>query len=103
LFVCSRNRLRSPTAEAVFSGHANLEVMSAGTDADADNRVCADLIEWANILFVMESTHRRKLNTMFGSLLRDKRIVVLGIPDNFEYMDSALIAILRDRVPKYLR
>jgi Low molecular weight phosphotyrosine protein phosphatase len=31
LFVCSQNRLRSPTAEQMFSGRRGLEVSSAGT------------------------------------------------------------------------
>ena len=77
--------------------------MSAGTDADADNQVCADLIQWADIVFVMESRHRSKLNRMFGPILRNERIVVLGIPDKFSYMDDALIAMLQERVPRHLR
>ena len=102
LFICTQNRLRSPTAEAVFSTGPNLEVMSAGTSPDADNPVSADLIEWADIIFVMENIHRDKLNRQFGSLLRDKRIVVLGIPDRYCYMDAELIEILRERVPRHL-
>ena len=31
LFVCSQNKLRSPTAEQVFSRFAELECESAGT------------------------------------------------------------------------
>ena len=102
LFLCTQNRLRSPTAEAVFSTDPKLEVMSAGTSADADNPVSADLIEWADIIFAMENIHRDKLNRQFGSLLRAKRIVVLGIPDRFHYMDPKLIDILRERVPRHL-
>ena len=37
LFVCSRNRLRSPTAEAVFGHLPDVETASAGTADDADN------------------------------------------------------------------
>jgi predicted protein tyrosine phosphatase len=102
LFVCTQNRLRSPTAEAVFSVDPNLEVMSAGTNADADSPVSADLIEWADVIFVMENVHRDKLNRQFGSLLRAKRIVVLGIPDRYRYMDPELIELLRERVPRHL-
>ena len=35
LFLCSRNRLRSPTAEQVFGTWPNLEVDSAGLADDA--------------------------------------------------------------------
>jgi predicted protein tyrosine phosphatase len=102
LFICSQNRLRSPTAESVFSGQPGVNVMSAGTNADADNPVSADLVEWADLIFVMEEHHRRKLNAMFGSLLRAKRLIVLGIPDNYDYMDPGLVKILRERVPRHL-
>jgi len=102
LFVCTQNRLRSPTAEAVFSTQPGLEVMSAGTSSDAENPIDAELIEWADVIFVMENVHRKKLNLQFGSLLRDKRIVVLGIPDRYRYMDPELIEILRERVPTHL-
>jgi predicted protein tyrosine phosphatase len=102
LFVCTQNRLRSPTAEAVFSIDPNLEVLSAGTSPDADNPISSDLIEWAEIIFVMENVHRAKLNRQFGSLLRAKRIVVLGIPDRYRYMDPELIELLRERVPAHL-
>jgi predicted protein tyrosine phosphatase len=102
LFLCSRNRLRSPTAEAIFSGDPGLEVISAGINPDADNRVSADEVEWADVIFVMEANHRRKLNKMFRSILQGKRIVVLGIPDDFAYMDPNLVAILRGRVPQHL-
>ena len=57
LFVCSRNRRRSPTAEIAFSGLPDIEVMSAGTAVDAENPVSAELIDWADIVFVMEMAH----------------------------------------------
>ena len=36
LFLCGRNRLRSPTAEMVFTGYTGIEVDSAGLNHDAD-------------------------------------------------------------------
>lgn len=102
LFVCSQNQLRSPTAEAVFTGQPGLDVMSAGTNADAETPVCADLIEWADVVLVMESAHRKRLNQRFGPLLRTKRLAVLHIPDRYDFMDPELVAILREKVPRYL-
>jgi len=78
LFVCSQNRLRSPTAEAVFAAYEGLETLSAGVDADAVTPVDAELIEWAEIIFAMENSHRNKLRQRFGKLLDGKRLVVLG-------------------------
>lgn len=58
LFICSKNRLRSPTAEQIFAGRPNVEVDSAGLAADANIRVSSDHIAWATIIFVMEPKHR---------------------------------------------
>lgn len=61
LFICSQNRLRSPTAEQVFANHPAYEVSSAGTNVDADNPLTPELVQWADIIFVMERSHRNKL------------------------------------------
>jgi predicted protein tyrosine phosphatase len=103
LFVCSQNRLRSPTAEAVFSAYSGVEAISAGTNNDATTPISADLIEWADVVFCMEKVHRNRLTSKFRVNLKDKKLVVLDIPDNYEYMDSDLIRILKARVPRYVR
>lgn len=103
LFVCSQNRLRSPTAEAVFSGYPGVETRSAGTNHDAESPISADLIEWADIVLVMEKSHKNKLTTKFKSDFKAKKLVVLEIPDEFEYMDPELVRILKAKVPRYVR
>ena len=102
LFVCSRNRRRSPTAEAIFSRMEGYEVLSAGTSPDAETIISADLVEWADLIFAMEGVHRRRLNLRFGSSLRAKRIVVLGISDDYSYMDPTLIELLKENVSRHL-
>jgi len=57
LFVCSRNRLRSPTAEQVFADWPGIETASAGVDHDADNPLTPELLQWADVIFVMERVH----------------------------------------------
>ena len=102
LFVCSQNRLRSPTAEQVFSQRTDIEVLSAGLDKTCGNPVTPELVEWADIIFVMEQAHRNKLSKQFRSSLKNARVIVLGIPDDYEFMDPALIRILEARVPSFL-
>lgn len=99
LFICSRNRLRSPTAERVFGEIEGVETDSAGVQADADNPVTAEAIAWADMIFVMEPAHRTKLNKFS---LRGKRVACLNISDDFEYMDPKLVELLWDRVRTYL-
>ena len=98
LFICSQNRLRSPTAEAVFAEYDGLEVDSAGLDHEAVIPLSSEAIAWAEIIFVMEQSHRRRLSQRFQPWLQGKRVVCLDIPDEYEYMDPALIALLKKRV-----
>ncbi|MGJ4789503.1 low molecular weight protein tyrosine phosphatase family protein [Leptospira koniambonensis] len=95
LFVCSMNRLRSPTAETIFNTIDGIDVRSAGTDKNAENPISADEIEWADCIIAMENRQRNLLLKKFKSLLRNKRLIVLGIPDDYEYMDPELISILK--------
>lgn len=102
LFVCSQNRLRSPTAERVFARWPGVETASAGTDVAADNPLTAELVAWADLIFVMEPAHRRKLQRKCRAALNGKRVICLGIPDEYDYMDAALIALLERTVPPFL-
>ena len=102
LFVCSQNKLRSPTAEQVFADRDDLEVASAGTNNDADTPLTSELIDWADTIFVMEKTHRAKVQKRFRVDLKSKRIVCLDIPDNYAFMDPALVKLLLAKVPRHL-
>jgi predicted protein tyrosine phosphatase len=100
LFVCGRNRSRSPTAERLFAEVDEVQVRSAGVSPDADEPLTADLIERADVVFVMENSHRSRLLRMFGPRLRGKRVVCLGITDDYGFMDPRLAKLLWDRVPR---
>ncbi len=102
LFVCSENRLRSPTAEIVFSEYEGVEAIGAGTNADAETPVSGDLIEWSDVILVMEKSHRNKISKKYKELLKDKRLVCLDIPDNYECMQPELVSLLKRKVPGYV-
>ncbi|WP_404369887.1 low molecular weight protein tyrosine phosphatase family protein [Sphingomonas sp. MMS24-J45] len=102
LFVCSQNRLRSPTAEQIFSSRTDIAVSSAGTNHDAENPIGEELIEWADFIFVMERTHRNRLQKRFRAAIKDKRIVCLEIPDDYEFMDPGLVRLLQTKMARYL-
>jgi predicted protein tyrosine phosphatase len=103
LFICGKNKLRSPTAEAVFSLRAGVETDSAGINADAEILVSEEQIHWSDIIFVMENSHRSKLTEKFSSALKGKRVVCLDIPDKFEYMQPDLVELLQIKVGKYIK
>lgn len=102
LFVCSRNRLRSPTAEAVFASLDGLEVSSAGTSPDAECAISHDLIEWADSIFVMEKRHKKILQERFGKAIAGKTVVSLNIPDCYSYMQTELVDLLRMKMAPFL-
>lgn len=102
LFICSQNRLRSPTAEHIFSSWSNLEVASAGLNNDADSPVTPELLEWADLIFVMEQAHRDKLSKKFRPSLNGKRVICLDIPDDYEFMDPFLVKLLTEKVQRFL-
>jgi predicted protein tyrosine phosphatase len=102
LFVCEANRLRSPTAEAIFTGRPYLDVKSAGLAKQATVPLSSELLEWADLIFVMEKRHRNIIQSKFIEVYQRKRIICLYIPDDFEFMDPELIVLLEERVTPYL-
>ena len=102
LFICSQNQWRSPTAEQVFADHPGIECMSAGLNHDAENPLTPELLEWAELVFVMEREHKAKLSARFKPHLGGRRVVCLDIPDNYRFMDPALVTLLRRKVTAFL-
>lgn len=102
LFICSQNKLRSPTAEAVFADHPAIEVDSAGLNNDATVPLSEEQVRWADLIIVMEKSHRNRLNRKFKAALGGTRLAVLNIPDEYDYMDPSLIALLKIRCESYI-
>jgi predicted protein tyrosine phosphatase len=103
LFICGANKLRSPTAEHIFAKFPNIETDSAGLNADADQRVSSEQIEWADITFVMEKSMRVKLAKQFRKYLNTKRVISLDIPDKYTFMQPELVALLEKKVTPLLK
>lgn len=103
LFLCTANRLRSPTAEQVFSTYPNIEATSAGLAHDAVETLTPGHFEGVDIIFVMEKAHRNKLSKRFKAHIGNARVICLNIPDEFEFMQPELISLLKARVTPHLR
>ena len=102
LFVCSRNRQRSLTAETVFDGVGGHNVRSVGTEPGARIRITAGHLGWADLIFVMEKRHLSRLQQKYGEEMAAKRVVCLHIADDYEYMDEELVDRLRGGVAPYV-
>ena len=103
LFICTQNRLRSPTAEHVFATWPGIATDSAGLGNDADVPLSPEQIAWADVIFVMEKVHRNRLGQRFRRHLNGKRVICLDIPDEYEYMQPELVRLLEAKVGPYLR
>lgn len=82
----------------MFLEYSGVDAIGCGTNSDAATPVSGDLIEWADVIFVMEQSHRNKVSRKFRELLKGKRLVCLDIPDNFARMDPQLIKMLERKV-----
>lgn len=94
LFICSRNEIRSLTAERMFDGSPRFQARSAGTQPQARVRVTEGLIGWADVIFAMEKSHVAKLRERFPEVLADKPLICLRIPDDFAFMQPELVDAL---------
>jgi len=102
LFVCDGNRMRSPTAQRVFSENPEFEVQSAGLFRDATISLTKEHLEWADIIFVMEKRQRNIIHKKFKDLYQTKKIICLYIPDEYEFMQAELIGLLVSGVAPHL-
>ena len=102
LFLCKYNRSRSATAERLFCKRPDLEVRSAGTNEEALVRVNQRMLDWADVVFTMDSTQQRALQHMFPSHPGLKKLVCLEIPDDFAFLHPELVKLLKERVTPHL-
>lgn len=102
LFICSRNKWRSPTAEFIYKNDGRVKARSAGTTASARVKVSSTMVLSADIIFVMEHEHKKVLQQFFRNEISGKDIIVMDIPDEYEYMDGELIEMIKEIVEGYL-
>lgn len=100
LFICSKNQWRSPTAGLLFKDDAIHQARSAGTSDKARIRVSQKLIDWADVIFVMERKHLGIIKHRFE--FTHQTFVVLDIEDNYQFGDAELIEILKISLAEYL-
>lgn len=102
LFVCSRNKWRSPTAEAIYKQSNRHQVRSAGTASSAHKKITSKDLGWAEIIFCMEKEHRTILLNKFRNECQNKKMVVLDIDDNYKFLDPELVEMIKALVDPYL-
>ena len=102
LFICSRNKWRSLTAETIYKNNSEIIVKSAGTENSARIKVNSKLLIWADLIFVMEKHHKEKIILKFPNETKNMEIIILEIPDIYKFMDKELIEEIQISVSNYL-
>jgi predicted protein tyrosine phosphatase len=102
LFICEGNLHRSPTAERLYAGTPGLKTRSAGLSSLARVQVTDDLLGWADVIFVMERRLRKMLRRRFPDAIAAKDVVCLDVPDDYQFMQPELLAVLRQRLEPHL-
>lgn len=104
LFICTANHDRSPTAEDLFRSSGRYKALSAGILPLARREVSQELIDWADIIFVMneeEDGHASHVRRRFD--VSGKELVDLNIPDVYPRGSEPLLALLRQRLSGFIR
>ena len=96
LCVCSAGLLRSPTAANALHSEYGYNTRAVGVAEDYA-LVPMDIvhIHWADELVFVEQKVYDQAWSEFKDVLKDKKVVVLAIPDNFEWNDPELVAIIK--------
>ena len=96
LFVCTLNLQRSPTAEQIFKD--KFETKSAGVGENAKQPLTAELLEWADVVFVMEEWQKKAIGDKFPKQYLKKKIINLDISDMYNFMNEELVRVLKEKV-----
>lgn len=100
--MCSAACLRSPTAAVVLSQDPfNFNTRAVGlTDEYAIVKLDEGLVLWADEFVVMEPWMKDRIRSRWEDISQGReplKIVVLDIPDDFQYRDPELMRLIKDR------
>jgi len=102
LFVCGRNKWRSPTAYRIYKDDPRIDVRSAGVSRQSPHPISNSDIEWADLILIMEKQYKQQIQGLFRGLTLPP-IKSLDIPDDYEYMDAELIELIRSETEHHIK
>ncbi|MCO5052407.1 MAG: hypothetical protein M9920_08895 [Verrucomicrobiae bacterium] len=102
LFVCTQNKVRSLTAEHLYSVRPDLRVKSCGTANFAARQLTPELMQWAEIIFVFDQSQIDAIDQRFDLETLDKPVISLGMADIYKYKSDALVLKLITKLDPYL-
>lgn len=103
LFICMANIHRSRTAEYICQiKYPSHTFRSAGLSPKEclrnGGRFCSEsLLAWADLVYVMEDIHE-KLLLQRATIDVSEKLRVLGVPDEYLFMQSELISLISSKL-----
>lgn len=100
LCVCSAGLLRSPTMANTLHQEYGYNTRACGSSEDfALIPITEALVFWADeIVFVNKDNYKDVLHEEgYVDILREKRVVVLDIPDQFSWNEEELVEIIKEQ------
>lgn len=97
LVICGRNKKRSKTAEYLFKDDNRFNIRSVGLSIKSERRLNIKDLLWANLILVMENKHKLRVINTYKNI-KIPAIEVLGIKDEYEYLDKELCNILTHKI-----
>ncbi len=94
--------MRSLTAETIYSSDTRHSAKSAGISPRARVKITGEHILWADIIFPMEKKHEELIRETFPDESATKKIICLGIPDTYYFMEPALVELIKAGTAPYL-
>lgn len=100
LFICMANTNRSPTFERFFKKHYDdkFEVKSSGVYYGYPEQLTESLLLWTDKIFVMDLSQELFIKEHFPNHL--KKVEVIGISDQYDPDDPALIELIKYWIKK---
>jgi len=86
----------------LFKNHPRCEARSAGTENGARIKLTSGHLGWADRIFSMERKHADRLRERFPDEITGKPLITLRIPDDYRFMDPALVDLLRTELASHL-
>jgi len=100
LFVCTRNVARSPMAESLLDEMVRRQghhaARSVGTAPDASRRLTTRDLAWADVVAVMEHTHRALIEAYWPH--HAAKVVVLDVADDYDPEEPELRLVLAPKI-----
>jgi len=102
LFICNENKMRSRTAELVYSQNPQYEAKSAGVTRGAKVKVTSELLHWADMILLWKKNSEKFLLRKFPADIGFREIIISDIPDTYYIMEPELVKLIIEAVTPYL-